>query len=363
MSELQIRPIRTTELDELIDLLCVVHENTQRGERYRSYILGDPTWRPEQTPVVLVDDRIVSTLRIWDRHVHLGATPVRMGGIGGVTTHPDYRRRGLANQLMAHAAETMRSSGYELGLLFTIIPARFYRRLGWCSVPLTGFRATLHQCPDSACGPWVVPFEAARDLEEVVTLYQRNNAGRSGTLLRPRPYWDYTPSQARGVLPTVVARDSMGLVGYLNWEMKSDRAYVNEVAWANPPSLQALVLHLLAECDAAEVTEVYGGIPPGHAFVDALVVTAEADLRHTGDGSMMALPLDMSSLIDKVLPRAPQEIRRLPADLLCRLLFGESSAGELIPVLHSRGIEPDIPRRLEELCPRRELIFWQPDHF
>jgi len=77
----------------------------------------------------------------------------------------------------------------------------------------------------------------------------------------------------------------------------------------------------------------------------------------------MALPLDMSSLIDKVLPRAPQEIRRLPADLLCRLLFGESSAGELIPVLHSRGIEPDIPRRLEELCPRRELIFWQPDHF
>ena len=361
----QVRPVRESELDELIDLLCLVHRHPQGRERYRGYIQGDPTWSPEQTPVVVLHGRLVSTLRIWDRQVHLGATPVRMGGIGGVTTHPDFRGRGLASQLMTHAADLMRSDGYELGLLFTMIPARFYRRLGWCTVPLTGFRATLlHRHPGSD-GPAVMPFDESRDLAQTVALYQRRNAGCSGTLLRPRPYWDYTPSRARGVLPTVVARDRAHLLGYLNYEMGSDGARVSEVAWDGAPALLALVQHLLAECDAGAVTQVHGEIPHNHPFVDDLVATAEADLQPTGNGSMMALPLDVPSLIDRVVPEATAEVRKLPTDLLCRLLFGESSGRDLMPILRTRGIELGAQgaRRLEELCPRRELIFWPPDHF
>ena len=53
------------------------------------------------------------------------------------------------------------------------------------------------------------------DLEEAV--YQRYNAGRSGSLLRPRPYWDYG-SRERGVLPNAVVYGSAGLSGYINWE-------------------------------------------------------------------------------------------------------------------------------------------------
>jgi len=95
--EVEVRPIRESELDELFDFLCLVHQHPQGRERYRGYIQGDPTWAPWQTPVIVLDGRLVSTLRIWDRQVHLGVTPVRMGGIGGVTTHPDYRRLGWCN--------------------------------------------------------------------------------------------------------------------------------------------------------------------------------------------------------------------------------------------------------------------------
>lgn len=365
MPRYQARPIHESELDELVDLLYLVHQHPQGHERYRSYIDGDPTWCAQQTPVIVVDGRLVSTLRIWDRHVHLGATPVRMGGIGGVTTHPDFRGRGLASQLMKHAGDFMRSDGYELGVLFTMIPARFYRRLGWCSIPLTGFRATLRRHHPDAAGPAVIPFVESRDLEETVALYERLNAGRSGTLLRPRPYWDYAPSRARCVMPTVVARDETGLLGYLNWSIESDGARVSEVAWTSAPVLQALVQHLLAECDARSVTETRGEIPHNHPFVDALVATAEADLQPTGDGSMMTLPLDMTSLIDRIAPEATDAIRRLPTDLLCRLLFGESSGRDVMPLLSTRGIELGAQEacQLEELFPRRELIFWSPDHF
>ena len=230
-----IRPIRESELDELIDLLCAVH-NPEGQERYRGYMEGDPTWCPSQTPVIVVGGRIVSTLRIWDRWVHLGATPVRMGGIGGVTTHPDYRQRGIATRLMEHAAEYMRDDGYDLGLLFTMIAAGFYRRLGWSCVSLMGFHAKLHRPPQPGRSALeVLPFDESRDLEETVALYQRYNDGRSGSLLRPRPYWDYAPSRVRGVLPTAVVRGPAGLSGYINWESDDDGAEVYEVAYERGP--------------------------------------------------------------------------------------------------------------------------------
>ena len=168
----EIRPIRESELDELLDLICAVH-NPNGRERYRGYIEGDPTWRTSQSPVVVVDGRIVSTLRIWERRVHVGATHFRMGGVGGVTTHPDYRKRGIATRLMEHAADYMRDDGYDLGLLFTEIPAGFYRRLGWCCVPLTGFHAELrHPAKRGRSALEVLPFDESRDLEETVALYQ-----------------------------------------------------------------------------------------------------------------------------------------------------------------------------------------------
>lgn len=360
-----IRPIHESELDELLDLLCAVHNPAGR-ERYTGYIKGDPTWRPSQTPVVVVGGRIVSTLRIWDRRVHLGATPVRMGGIGGVTTHPDYRERGIATRLMAHAAEYMRDDGYDLGLLFSAIPARFYLRLGWCCVPLTGFRAELRGAPKPVRSALeMLPFDESRDLEETAALYQRHNAGRSGSMLRPRPYWDYAPSRVRGVLPTTVIRGPEGLCGYINWVADDNSAVVHEVAYDNGPALDALVQFVLDACAKAGVTRIGGAIPHSHPFVDALVAAAHADLEITGDNSMMVLPFDLGSLVARAAPDAAALVRGLPADLMCRLLFGEASGSDLAPIIRARGISlpAEEVRQLDECFPRREVIFWAPDHF
>jgi GNAT superfamily N-acetyltransferase len=359
----EVRPLRESELDELIDLLCLVH-NPRGHDRYRDYIQGDPTWQPSNTPVIAVDGRLVSTLRIWDRWLHLGSTPVRMGGIGGVTTHPDYRRRGLASQLMRSTGESMAGDGYDVGLLFTEIPARFYRRLGWCSVPTLGFQLTLRSGQPASEGlPDVVSFEETRDLEDAVALYRVCNDGCSGTMLRPRAYWDYAPSRVRGVLPTVVVRDGSELLGYLNFELSTEEAWVDEVAGAEPAASAALVRHLRAECDAAGVTRVRGDIPYKHPFVDALATAADADLQPTGYGAMMALPLHRDALVDKVAPAAPAAVGDLPADLLCRLLFGEMGGDEVGPVLSARGLSLDGCDELAARFPRRQVVFWGNDHF
>ena len=79
---------------------------------------------------------------------------------------------------------------------------------------------------------------------------------------------------------------------------------------------------------------------------------------------MMALPLDLPRLVEKTVG-AIDSVHKIPTDLLLRLLFGESSTQDLLPVLTSRGIdfEDHQARRLEEIFPRRDPVFWAPDHF
>ena len=80
---------------------------------------------------------------------------------------------------------------------------------------------------------------------------------------------------------------------------------------------------------------------------------------------MMVLPMDLDDLIAQAAPEAGEWVRRLPHDLTCRLLFGESSGHGVEPILRGRGIplDPEAVDDLEEWFPRREVIFWEPDHF
>ena len=178
----EIRAVREQELEEMIELQCLVFR--PRGhERYNAYIHGDSSFELDQVRVVVDDGEIVATLRVWDRTVRVGGTAVKMGGIGGVGTHPDHRRRGHASAMLRDAVDWMRSRGYLTSVLFTEVATEFYRRHGWASVPMPGFRIAAPGAgaalpgPGESAGEWrVEAFDEARDLEAAMALYGRYNA-------------------------------------------------------------------------------------------------------------------------------------------------------------------------------------------
>ena len=333
LKKLEIRAARESELAQVVELSCIAF-NPDGHERYWQYVQGDSSYRLPQTRVVVVNDTVVSTLRVWERRMRVGASLVTMGGIGGVCTHPDYRGVGYASALMRDTIDYLRMTGCDLGVLFTIIPEAFYRRLGWISLPLHGFNITCNSATREAnSSEWqVTDFNPETDLDAVAALYDLANAQQSGTIARTRAYWDMAPSRIRGVLPTVIAHQNGHIGGYLNYEIEGKRVEVREVGYGpdNPPVLDALVSHLLQACESQRVEEIGGRLPSQHPFLERLIARDNSPVTPTEYTGMMLYAVNL-----------PVLLRRLVVGWESRIADAEETFAPLAVKLLALNNQPD----------------------
>jgi aminoglycoside 2'-N-acetyltransferase I len=92
---------------------------------------------PDYYLLLSLDGALAGRLGVLDRTVSVGGEAVRVGGIGGVATKPQFRHRGVASAMLARAAEFMRN---DLKLEFGFLLCRHevsqvYAKLGWIIVP------------------------------------------------------------------------------------------------------------------------------------------------------------------------------------------------------------------------------------
>ena len=405
---MEIRAARESELEQVVELNCIAF-NPEGHERYWQYVQGDSSYRPSQTRVVVVNDKVVSTLRVWERRIRVGASLVTMGGIGGVCTHPNYRGVGYASALMRDTIDYLRTMGCDLGVLFTIIPEAFYRQLGWTSFPMHGFSvacdSTVYSVDSSA---WqVADFNAETDLDAVARLYDIANAEQSGTLSRTRAYWDMEPCRIRGILPTVIALRDRSVGGYLNYEVDGKRAEVREVGCDpnDPGALDALACYFLKVCKAHAVEKVAVKFPSQHPFSERLIAACNSFVTKTERSKMMLYAVDLSVLLRRLVvgwesriadveDTFPSLAVRLPmlndqqvvlryngdgtlqivpeaADAVdfgvdlseadfWQLLFGEIGWEQ---ISSAASVSPEISAFLGVLFPKRDVIFWSPDQY
>ena len=405
---MEIRGARESELEQVVELSCLAF-NPDGHERYWQYVKGDSSYRLPQTRVVVVNDRVISTLRVWERRLRVGASLVTIGGIGGVCTHPNYRGVGYASVLMRDTIDYLRTTGCDLGVLFTIIPEAFYRRLGWTTLPLHGFNVTCDSATDAAdSSEWqVTDFNPESDLDAVARLYDITNAQQSGTITRTRAYWDMAPSRIRGVFPTLVARKNEHIEGYLNYEIDGKRAEVCEVGYIpdNPTVLDALVSHFLRACETQGIEEIAGRFPSQHPFAERLIARCNSPVTPTEYTGMMLYAVSPSVFLRRLIVQWESRIAdaegtfpplavKLPAinnqetvlrhnddgtlqifpedtdevdfgvDLseadFWQLLFGEIGWEQISADASGPS---EISAFLATLFPKRDVIFWAPDQY
>ncbi len=403
---MEIRAARESELEQVVELNCMAF-NPNQHERYWQYVRGDSSYRLSQTRVVVVNDRVVSTLRVWERRIRIGASLVTMGGIGGVCTHSKYRGVGYASALMRQTIDYLQTTSCDLGVLFTIIPETFYHRFGWISFPLNGFQIKSNHTTSSE-GQSVLQvrvFNVETDLDAVASIHDLANSQQSGTVSRTRAYWDMEPSRIRGILPTVVTHQRGDILGYLNYEIDEKCAEVLEVGYIpdNIKVLDTLVSHLLQVSKTEGVDEITGVFNPQHPFVERLIARCNTELTHTTDTAMMLYAVTLPVLLRRLVVGWESQIAaseqtfpslavKFPTvnnqqavlrydgngtiqitndasnavDLdfneedFWQLLFGEIGWNQ---VNLDTAVSDEISEFLRVLFPKRDVIFWYPDRY
>jgi GNAT superfamily N-acetyltransferase len=178
---------RTIEPHERGAVLDLLHEWISR-EFFGRYFEYDPAFRDDLCFVAAAGERLVSTLQVFTKHVRVDGAVVKVGGVGNVYTTPAYRDRRLASQLLTRAVAAMEERGFDLSLLFAVrLP--FYGRLGWAS-HLRRF-VFIDPGQPQPSGRYVLErFDAARDLDRLMEIYDAYSGRHPGTVVRDRQYWE-----------------------------------------------------------------------------------------------------------------------------------------------------------------------------
>lgn len=119
-----VKNLTQAEQDEVFRLLTVVYKAD----------ISTWTWSQEDWRVLVwVGDCIVAHVAITERTCLVDGKPVKVGGVGGVGTHPQWRNQGLAALAMQKTADFLVNNlKVDFGVLFCdgeMVP--YYQRLGW----------------------------------------------------------------------------------------------------------------------------------------------------------------------------------------------------------------------------------------
>jgi aminoglycoside 2'-N-acetyltransferase I len=96
-------------------------------------------WAPSTWSVLVwtVEGQLIAHVGIVTREGTLDGVPVKIGGIGGVKTHPQAQGRGYASAALRRAATALKDDHY---VAFSLLVCQahllsFYGRLGWLPFP------------------------------------------------------------------------------------------------------------------------------------------------------------------------------------------------------------------------------------
>lgn len=227
----EFRAVRDDEREECIRFWKTIWPNSGPGFMER-YFYGDADFQNEYFRVAIADGRVVSTAQIVKRIISCGEFTLTMGGIAGVATVSDYRRRGYSTECLKQAIAVMEADAFDFSLLFTGLEG-YYERLGWERIYLPQIVGTLRtQLPSFPSGISVRPAERG-DTEAIEAIYSAYNRARPFTVRRTPPYWrDWVRWSDRWFPDNVLVAEREGkVIGYSFFACEQAGITVSEIGY------------------------------------------------------------------------------------------------------------------------------------
>ena len=276
----------------------------------------------------LVDEgQEVSYLHFECQRIRIGRAVVRAGIVGHVFTLEERRGQGLGRIVMEDALRRMEARRHDIAFLFGI--PDYYRKFGYTTVQ--PHQATVldlwHRQPQKTAGFRCRRYRPA-DLPDVMRLYNRDNALRTGAFVRSRAYWTRGAAR-RGMDRCTLCRDVRGRpVGYAKWGgtffharlMAADlleRALVVPEAAAAGRAAAGALLHELARIAARQEKSavVFLGPPDSSLSAEMFALGGQQRRGLVPGGGVQARIIRFMPLMEKL------------ADELSRLYRGSALGG------------------------------------
>ncbi|MBN1138807.1 MAG: GNAT family N-acetyltransferase [Anaerolineae bacterium] len=299
---------------------------------------------------LLIDDQVVSWLWVIDYQMRIGAAQVRMAGIGGVNTDWRHRMKGHMRTLFEDTVHYMIAEGYDVSMLFGI--EDFYTKFGYASC-LPSHKQTVHtrdaegapgSRDETTAHTWQ-PLEP-QDMEAVLALYNRNNAARTGAIVRSKEdFHEFSKGTWWGTPPEAfVLKDQAGQVlAYAVCDRSNKAVNVVEIESVNEALFGTMMATFAGQAIEKRCGYITFYLPPDHAFAEyAQRFGCKWEVECPKNGGGMMRILNLQSTLNKIRPELQRRIAAAALQAPGRSLGIETDIGVVEFTIESGKLELDF---------------------
>lgn len=257
---MEFRALYPDEFEAWLD--HVTHVFSAGRQYFSNHWYNDP-WKDVAGIRVAVDDgKIVSTVRVFIRKMFFHGEPISVGGIGEVSTRSEYRRQGLATQLLKESIQFMEAREIAISLLHG--SQRIYSIEGWEKVPRYYAKITLPAKKQSQWRIRPLNFQDENEVTQLAALYDTYSRKFNGPFIRDdMAYWtDWVRTES----PSAWGAERDGVIeGYVSIRKQDGQLHVKEFAVSDAlfgrthakPFFEMMLSDIIAQMEAESLTVEY----------------------------------------------------------------------------------------------------------
>ncbi|MFQ5577834.1 MAG: enhanced intracellular survival protein Eis [Anaerolineae bacterium] len=220
-AEITVRQAAADDLDAIAHLKSI---GFGRGiTAARADLETNPRYSPRDFVLAEINGQPVGTGCAFATQMWLSGVPLQMGAVAGVTTHPNYRNRGVCRAMMEYLVAKMARDGMAISALFPIAHS-IYQKLGYAAAAVWhAYSIKPDNLPPLPEKEHVRPFEPD-DLPALRSIYRGSELSQAdGRLTRSTAWWERLVSDKyRTGSNHIVVFDDGGVEGYLKYTVTAD---------------------------------------------------------------------------------------------------------------------------------------------
>lgn len=225
---MEYRALNPDEFEAWLD--HVTHVFSGGRQYFSNHWYNDP-WKDFEGIRVAVDDgQIVSTVRVFIRKMYFHGEQITVGGIGEVSTRTEYRKKGIATQLLLDSIEFMESKDIAISMLHG--SQRIYSIEGWEKVDRYVAKKTIIGKAQHEWNIHPFNFEDTNEVKQIAELYHNYSQRFNGIFVRDEiEYWtDWVKTESSSMW---IAERNGKIDGYLSANRRNGHLNVKEFAASN----------------------------------------------------------------------------------------------------------------------------------